>query len=263
MPLTATIITDRNMAEPPWIKRSGLDTIAQRNYLVNTHEEEVAITAVPPINSIWSIGFPGLILYSQFSRYYARKDASASGGDPSLGGLTIVQCDYAIPRSGGISPPPAIGLKYTDLEFGDETQTLKFDLLSQTQAGVWLPINNGEGVGKVQGTIKAKIYTYTAASQPIPLSRISQLTRAKALNNAPLTLPAIYGTAASFNMLVGEVRYEGIDKPSVSNGIRELVHNVSLAEDWFFRWNQEDSIGNASTSVTSTVYPMDDLTGLW
>lgn len=263
MPPSAILITDNRIAPAPWLRDGPNGTIGQRNWLVNTHDEEAALSFVPAAyNSPWSPARPDLLLVEMGTRYWARKDGS---DDPPTGGLTVVQCDYATPRTGSLAPP-ALALKYTDLEFGEESVNLKFDVRSLTAAvGPWAPINNGEGVGRSVGMIRAKVTTYISASDPVSISRIIGLARRKAVNNAPLTLPAIYGTATTFLMGAGQVRYDGIDRPEVTRGLTRVVHNLSLAEDWYFRWSLENADGSAAggSPQVSWVYEQADLSGLW
>lgn len=274
MPLTATLITDERIAPAPWLRDSQGDVIGQRNYRVNTHDEEVALTAVPVRGSIWSPNYPTLQLIWRTTRYMARKDAAAVTPDPPLGGLTIVQCDYAIPRTGNVIPP-APNLKYTELGFGVETATQKFDLRSPAAPpGTYHPINNGAGAAKNIGVVRARVTVYANSANPISLNKIIKLTRLQALNDAPLVLPSIYGTSLTYTMQRGEVQYVGIDPPEVVNGLVKIVHNLNLAQNrtvngidysgFVFSYDKETPEGKSlGEEVIAVQYVNEDMSGLW
>ena len=47
------------------------------------------------------------------------------------------------------------------------------------------------------------------------------------------------------------------------NNLLEIVHDVSMAEDFYFRWRRENPDGSLGAQLQSTLYRFDDLSGIW
>lgn len=272
MPILAELITDsrRQMGEPPVLRYGRQGWSGSRHYLVNTHEERLALLAAPAYGAAWDNDLPNLKVVSKETDYRARKD-----GTDGTGGLTLVRCDYAEPEMAGFLPPPFAGLAFTELGRADETQTVYFDLDAPSVPGsppapVSWPLANGDGFAKRLGRVTARVYVYLQINSFPDITRLARLMRGKKVNSDAVTLPRVLGTSVVLNVGPGQVQYEGFTHQMVGGGVGgqgallEFVHEVSLAPDFKERWRVEDEEGNADGPViVSRIYEEEPFAGLW
>lgn len=250
------------MGEPPRLKNTRNGWVGAREYLVNTMDEYEA-AQLCPLGEPWSAALPTCVCINSETRYIAKKD-DASG----TGGLTVVHQDFEEPSAGGNLPPPIVGTKFTILSSQTETITIYNGLDALPDPGSppnplnW-PIANGSGGPKQTGLITAKVYTYIPLFSFPNLTRIIQLTRAKAVSSDALALPVVLGTTATLNFSPGQVQYQGFSHQNMSNAM-EIVHELNLAPDFKYRWRSEDEDGNASGPMRENIiYEAMPISGLW
>lgn len=249
--------TSRKLGEPPWIKGTREGLIGHRDYLLRTLDEDAAYDACFAIGSPWSVGKPSLLLGEKTTRRVGGKDSPDTG----TGGATIVSCEYATPRLGKL-PPPTINTKYTLLSNQDETANI-YTPISTGVIGPQPPIANGDGASRLFGCTRAKVYTYYPVNANIAWSRFIDLQRFKYTNDAALQLPPILGTTTQLNFAIGQLRYESFGA-QVVNSFLEVTHELSMAEDFLFRWYFEDENGfSVGSEIPSVIYKPGNLGGLW
>lgn len=269
MPPTATLITDggRKFGEPPVLGFGKNGWYGRREWLVNTHEEYVAVLAVPgQYGSPWGLQLPTLVVQTIETRYIAKKD-----NDEQVGGLTVVRAEYAENELNGFIPPAA-NLKYTELGYQSETQTVYFDLDAPAVPGsppapVSWPLNSGDGFARKVGLVTARVHHFIPNGGFPSLFQVSSLTRFKNTNNAPIALPRIIGTSVSPLLGLGEIQYEGFSHESVQSPqgkLTHFIHELTLAPDHRQRWRFENEEGSAvGPEISSRLYDPASFAGLW
>lgn len=263
MPLEAKLITAAQWgATAPYLIDGPEGWRGYRAYQVNTHDEYQALSAVPIKGTPWSPTLPNLVIVNRRGEYIAKRDVE--GTEPPTGGLTVVHLDYQEPPGGGTAVPSEPGTKYTELAYGTETQTVHFALnpVLPTPNPV-PPLANGEGAAVKYGVISAKVHVFIPRNSTPDLARLSRLTRFKNLNEDSITLPKIWGTNVTWNLGPGQAQYEGFVGPTARGNALEIIHELSLAPDFLFRWQIEDENGFGVELVESELYHPASFGGLW
>lgn len=264
--MPATLITDGNGpfggASAPMLRLDSQNGYSgQRDYRVDTTNEPKAFSMCPPLGSAWDADTPSCIVMGYEYKYVAKND-----GADGTGAIGIVRVYYGSPK-GRILPPPSLGQKFTILSPRDETATKYNDIRLFNGAPLpdkcKRPMNDGQGFGVKIGVTSAKVYVYFPLSQAIDFARLVRLQNEKAVNNAALALPPMLGTTTFFNMGIGQVQYEGFNH-DVKNGFLEIIHDLSLAPNFYGYWQLPDKNGDpTSETVENWLYQFDNLGGLW
>lgn len=257
--IEAVLITSASFgAEAPYVLEGPEGWRGVKHYRVNTHDEVAAVRACPARGTPYSADLPECVLIAKTSRYLAKRDIE--GTDPPEGGITIVRCDYQEPIAGSVAVPPEPGVKYTELLSGTETQTVFYEPFP---TGPLPPLANGEGAAVKYGVITARVHAWIPKNSEPDLKRLIRLARRKMLNEDEVELPRVWGTGQTLRMDPYQVMYEGFSGPTARGNALEIVHELSLAPDFLFRWMIEDEQGLGVQEVQSLLYPADSFAGLW
>jgi hypothetical protein len=273
MPLQAILCTS---SEPPclapWLEERSGYLAGEKRFLVRTHKEKQALKTAPRKGEAWDSDYKDLVVVARRTEYWGGKDTP--GLEPTEGASTIVVCYYEEPRIGGTLVPDVTS-KYTELDIGTESVTVFWEDRPAGTTGRLLKLANGEGFGRKVGVVTARVHTFhnvrlgfTGTYEPptIPFPLYIELGNLKAVSDGPLTLPPLLGTREALTLAAGQVQYEGFSAQLVTGRERrlmEVVHELSLARDFYFRWEYEDREGNFISTQQSRVYPVRSLAGLW
>ena len=180
-------------------------------------------------------------------------------------GHAIVRVEYRTSGINGRLPPPLAWLVYTQLSCASESIQVYFDVNQPPGTGPLNgPIANGEGAPKLVGTVQATVTSYRSAGLPFDMTRLIDLARRKCVNDTPLALPAVLGTAQAFTMAPGQARFESFTGPEpAENGTVKLQVVLALAPDFKFRWRLEDDSGFGVADQANDLYEAANLAGLW
>lgn len=299
MPIVATLITSQEPpASPPRIRETRTGTEGTRFYRVNTHREERALTAMnlPAMFEAWSAERPTLkVAYREAVHWMGTDDGSTEEG-----GWSIVEVGYDVPGS-GLLPPPEEGLTYTRLTGGTEGTQLLYDIRAEdnppegplnpndstvqdgvTRGGGSIPQPGGTSSGNVNAPIRdgagaiieigytrAEVVCYYPLSGgfgQIPLTQMIDFRTEQYVNDAPIRLPALFGTSGQYTVGIGKARYHDF---AVENegGLIRVTHVVKLGiAPGFELWRPKGKYGAPAPSVGqigSQKYWGNTFSGLW
>lgn len=173
-------------------------------------------------------------------------------------GHCVARVQYATPGSSNNRvPPPVMGAKWSEKRSSEKGAQRYFDI-----SGTGDPIEDGEGVAVMEGQVLFDVGVYLPTNAlDRPAWNFLEATRA--INDAPVEIPAPYGETEGFTVPTGTAQYMGYVTEKVTGELVKVVHTIACGASDEYKWRQRDAEGNPGAEVTSKVYLRRSFSGLW
>lgn len=228
-------------------------------YLVDTDDIRKVMDApgIPAADDpLDPVKYPNVLCYNVVA------EEKTGGDDDSTGriGWIWLRVDYATPGAGSFTQPNLYpGQKWTEIQNAERSETVYADINATSDPII--RINDGDGYAKEKGlTILVVNRCWELDHQPdFPL--YNTLNRDRPFNNAPITVPKLFGAGAQWTIAPEGAQYKGFEV-QVQGKVLIVRHflQLGLSKEITWRHNKPDGSGyNVVTQIFSTA----SFSGLW
>jgi hypothetical protein len=242
-PIANLVLGYGDLGEPPRRVRTGSGHRGERDFWVDTHDEDEALAAIglpsPDDGTPWSPAAPNLQCIELASRYAGGRNDTITG----TGGVTLVRATYETPGFGGRLPVPEVGRKFTDLIFEEITTTQHYDIRFDGAGAFEMPLANGDGVPRESSRMMAECYYYVAPTAAA-FNMQAMWNVIDRLNADTIQLPPLLGTNIRYQVPPLKARMKA-PRVGMRYGKLEIVFRLALSADHKAYSQIENSRGQA------------------
>lgn len=177
-------------------------------------------------------------------------------------GWCKVQVDYAEPGAagGGSRPDLVAGTKWSEVQFSTTGQNVYYDV--DPGPGPKEPIANGRGVNRLVGQVEFIVQTYMPLATTVPVALLNTLGLKQAFNDAPISIPPVWGATSPFLFAAGEAQFGGW-RPDVIGKLWKINVWIRAGLRREYEWYREDNLGRSTgAKVLTPIYELASFVGV-
>lgn len=242
------------------IRENGNGIEAVEWYLVNTDDCRKVLTApgLPQVDDPFdAIAYPDVLCYGR------AVETKIGGEDVSTGrvGWSWVRVDYATPGSGVFNTPNLYpGQKWTEIELSERSENIQVSPFDTAKPS----INNGDGLNIERGMVILVVHRCWELDHQPDFARYNTLTRDRLFNDAPITVPKVFGSGAQWTVPAEQAQYKGYET-QVQGKVLIVKHFLQLGLEPLYGWFPLNPLTLAyeNYKVYAKVYDKASFAGLW